>query len=337
MGDVTPPRCILPGQTLFVTCRAVSRQFRLLPTSEVRKLVLYALAVYLGDDRYAGRILLHEFCFLSNHYHLLLTDLGGVLPDFMRDVNSLISRSLNAHRGTTGTNFEKGYNAVLVTDPERALEHAVYTLANPCAANLVVRARQWGGATSVELAYGEPLLVERPAMGIWKYKGDDAPPRPKRRRRAPMDSTRAAHQTGRSTLPEHVELVLTRPNVRTDLSDTELRAHVLRRLHQRELDLKYDRRRRGHGVLGMKGVLRQKWHESPASREDLFGSEPVASGRSKWALAEAKQRRQEFLAAYAQALAAYRAGDHDVEFPPGTWLMVRRYRAKCAPPPAPPG
>ncbi len=332
MADVTPPRCILPGQTLFVSCRAVSRQFRLLPTAAVRKLVLYALGVYLSDDRYAGRVLLHEFCFLSNHYHLLLTDLGGVLPDFMRDVNSLISRSLNAHRGTTGTNFEKGYNAVLVTDPE----HAVYTLANPAAAHLVVRARQWGGATSVGMDYGEGLAVTRPAVGIWKHTDDDAPPRPRRRRKTSMDPTRAAH-AGRSTLPERVELVLTRPDVRADLTDAELRAHILRRLHQRELELKDERRRRGHGVLGMRGVLRQKWHESPGSREDLFGSEPVASGRSKWAVAEAKQRRQEFLAAYAQALAAYRAGDHDVEFPPGTWLMVQRYRAKCAPPPFPPG
>ncbi|MEO0322780.1 MAG: hypothetical protein AAF447_07470, partial [Myxococcota bacterium] len=36
---------------------------------------------------------------------------------------------------------------------------------------------------------------------------------------------------------------------------------------------------------------------------------------------------------YDQSLARWRAGDHDVEWPAGTWAMVRFHGARAVPPP----
>ena len=100
----TPPRQVKKSTTYFVTCRCVSRTFRLVPTDKVTKLVEYCLALCA----FLTGIRLHAYCFMSNHYHLVLTDVRGLLPDFMMRLNALLSRNLNAIRGWNGTNFEKG-------------------------------------------------------------------------------------------------------------------------------------------------------------------------------------------------------------------------------------
>ena len=48
-------------------------------------------------------IVVCAYAIMSNHYHLLGTDIGQCLPDFVRDLNSLLSRQLNAMRGIKGT------------------------------------------------------------------------------------------------------------------------------------------------------------------------------------------------------------------------------------------
>ena len=91
---VTPPRYIVEDQLVFVTCGAVGRSFRFLPVEAVVRFLWFALAATV---RKYG-IAVHEVFFLSNHFHIVLTDVDGCLPDFMRDLNSLVSRGLNALR-----------------------------------------------------------------------------------------------------------------------------------------------------------------------------------------------------------------------------------------------
>jgi REP element-mobilizing transposase RayT len=323
MPRVTPPRYIIKGQTLFVTLRAVGRSFRFLPTRAVNEIIRYALAV--TAEQYG--IALHEFKFMSNHGHILLTDVEGRLPDFMRDLNSLISRQLNAHRGHRGTNIEKGYNAVAPQDDEKVLDHAVYTLANACSAHLVKRTRHWKGVSSFGMKYGEVVLVPRPKVGMWKHEDADRQDTP--RRKHGQNPNRAGRRC-RSKLPEQAKLVLVRPNVMEHLSDDELRAQILERLDARERELIQERKRTGKKVMGMKAVLAQDWQSSPRSKEDLFRTTPSFSGRSKWARIEAAQRRRTFLERHAQARTAFNAGTRDVEFPYGTWLMRRRHNVRCA-------
>ena len=342
---MTPPRYIVEDQLVFVTCGAVGRSFRFLPTAAVVQLLWFVLAVVV---RKYG-IAVHDVMWLSNHYHLVLTDVHGNLPDFMRELNSLVSRGLNALRGSTGSSIEKGYNVVTPADDERVVEHCVYSLLNACAAHLVERVRQWMGVSSFALDYGTPVSFERPKTGLWKH-ADRTGRTGTRGRRTSAGRERFR---GRTKMPERVEFELVRPPIHPDLSDDELRALIRHRVETGELALIRERAETGRSVLGMKRVLRQSWSDTPSTSRILFETAPRVSGQSKWARIEALGRRLDFEAEYAAARdkmivlldAAGRAtrsfaarlrelaGIGDVVFPYGTYLMRRRFALCCAPEP----
>jgi hypothetical protein len=258
---------------------------------------------------------------MSNHFHVQLTDVEGRLPEFVGFVNSLLARSLNAMVGTSGTVFEKHYNIVAATDPDEVLEQAAYALANPCEADLVRHSRDWGGFSSRRMRYGKKSTFERPKLGLWKSAGRelDVTKSNKRKKWTGRSPGRAARSGGRSKLPETASLTLVRPDVYPELSDAALRAEVFRRL-----------KRRKKGVLGMDRVLAQKWWHSPRGTEDLMQTKPTVAGGTKWARREALGRRKEFEEQHRRARAAFRAGQLDVEWPYGTWLMCVRHGLRCA-------
>jgi hypothetical protein len=333
---VTRPRFIIPGQLLFVTARCVGRTFRFTPTKTVRSILWYCLAAML--QQYEGRIQMHEFEFMSNHYHFLLTDVAGCLPQFMCDLDSLLARALNAHRGVSGACIEKGYNAVAVQDDEKVLQHAVYTLANACSAHLVRRTKHWEGPSSLKYRYGQRIEVERPKAGLWAYDDeDDRKKRKRRKREKPMNAERARRRKP-SKLPEVARFELVRPPVYQKLDDATLRDEVFTRLDERELALIEERREKDFDVIGMKKILAQNWWDFPRSREDKLGTTPTVSSSTKWPRIEALAARKAFVEAYRAALEAYREAMKaglvpDVVFPHGTWKMRVLHHVRCHPAP----
>ena len=331
---MTPPRRIIKGATLFITFRAVGRSFRFLPTKEVRQIIEYTLAATL--ESYANLIHMHEYVFLSNHGHFLLTDVAGVLPNFMRDLNSLISRNLNASRGHRGANFEDGYNIVRpLPDREgsmddKIIEHAVYTLANAPSAHLVARARHWKGPSSSKLPYNKTILVSRPNYGTWKYLGEQSKDSIHRNPSHKRRKEKKRLQYSGTKFPEVARFKLVRPPIRQEMSDGELRHEILRQLNERELELIFERSKNGRTVMGMKLVLKQNWQLSPRNKEDMFSTIPSVSGRSKWARIEALQHLGAFLQDYRRALQSFIRHELDICFPHGTWLMRIRYATPCA-------
>ena len=322
-GCVTPPREIHPNTMCFLTVRAVNRSFRFVPNARVTATIRFCLAVAL--EKFSGKIAAHEFLFMSNHFHLVITDITGSGPAFSEFLDSLLSRALNSIRGISGTNIEKGYNRVVVHEDEKLVDHCVYTLTNPCKANLVARSRRWKGASSLDLEYGVPISVERPKFGLWAGKLAHA------ERKASQRSKRAEY-AGRWKTPKSAEFVLSRPAVMTDLSDAELRAHIRRRVDATELELMRERKQKNWRVLGWKRVVAQHFLDIPRP-EEQFGMSPNFSG-SFWARVETAQRRSIFIAAYYAAIEAFRTGDLETKFPIGTWLMKRRFGLACCPIPS---
>ena len=147
-----------------MTVRAIGRSCRFVPNKQVRDSVEFALKATVA--KFEGKIELHEYQFLSNHYHLLGTDVGGLLPKFMCEFNAQVSRQLNALRGIRGSNVEKDYNLCVVDmkTGRRAFEHAVYILTNAVSAHLVERSAQWLGPNSYGLEYGEEEVLGRPGL-----------------------------------------------------------------------------------------------------------------------------------------------------------------------------
>ncbi len=316
---VTPPRQIHPGQFCFVTVRAVNRCYRFAPTPRALEIIWYCFARTL--EKYRGRVAAHEFLWMSNHYHLVLTDLEGCLPRFMEELNSLLARALNALHGIFGTAIEKGYNLVAVMGENKLLEHCAYTLANPCSANLVKRSHHWKGVSSRSLEYGTKIEIKRPTSGLWATQCRHTD------RDASRTSKRARHG-GRSKLPESVELVLTRPAIMPELSDIELRRHIRELLHERENAATRDRKNRGIQAMGWTAARRVDIRSCPQA-EERFGTNPSYSADTKAARISAWQRRREFLARYYSALDRFMRGEWGIEFPVGTWLMRVRYGVPC--------
>jgi len=318
---VTPPRQIHPGQFCFVTVRAVNRCYRFAPTPKVLEVIWYCFARTL--EKYRGRIAAHEFLWMSNHYHLVLTDLDACLPRFMEELNSLLARALNAVHGTFGTAIEKGYSLVAVTGDNKLLEHCVYTLANPCSAHLVKRSHHWKSVSSRSLDYETKIEVKRPGFGLWGGSCQHVG-------RAASQASKRARHGGRSKLPKSVEFVLTRPAIMPELSDSELRRYIRELLHERELAAARGRKQQGLKVMGWVAARRVDIRSCPRA-EERFGTNPSYSADTKAGRISAWKRRRDFLKRYYFALSRFLGGDWKVEFPPGTWLMRVRYGARCCP------
>lgn len=318
---VTPPRQIHPNQRCFVTVRAVNRTFRFAPTPRALEIIRFCLAFTLS--KYRGRISLHEFLWMSNHFHLVLTDQAACLPRFMEELDSLLARALNALHGTFGTAIEKGYNLVVIETDDRLVEHCVYTLANPCRAHLVERSHHWKGVSSRRLEYGRAIRVKRPEGSLWSRPRRHAEPSPS------QEPKRARHR-GRSRLPTEVELVLERPPIMLSLSDAELRRHILRQLHEREAAIIKERGGRGR-VMGWNAATRVDPRSAPEQLEQRFGTTPSYSASTSRARIDAWRRRRHFLEKYYDALRRFLAGEWSAEFPAGTWLMKVRFGVTCCP------
>ena len=295
---MTPARQILRGACYLITRRCSERRFFLKPSRRTEAIFPYALAVCA--KRY--RIELHAFCVLSNHYHLVLTDTCGRLPDFQRDLDSLVARATNSALGRWDAFWESdSYSAVELVTPAAVHEKLVYLLANPVAAGLVRHARQWPGHWSDPRRIGAPpVTIERP-KGFFDEKGQ---------------------------MPASVELQLTSPPGFE--SDPTFVERLLESLREAEEAAAAQLANQGRSFLGVARILAQSFFARPAPGEPRRALSPRVACRNKWKRIEALQRLVQFRSAYREALDAWRTGVRDVLFPPGTWQMRILHAAPCA-------
>jgi len=298
---VSYPRQILPGATYLITRRCTQRQFLLRPCSRTNDILLYCLAraaALYGVE-------LHAYCFLSNHYHLVLTDPRARLPEFMRYLNEHTARALNALHGRWEALWASGtYSAVRLATLDDVVEKVAYTLANPVAAGLVERGERWPGLWSHPRNVGRAaVIVGRPEGGFFRPNGPT---------------------------PEYCELALVLPSAAETLQGYVEAVQVALRHH--EDAAVRDARGRSHRFLGRSGVLAQCPTDSPSVPEPRRDLNPRVAARDRWRRIEALTRLRSFVDAYRTAREALLAGLANVLFPTGTyWLRVYQ-RVACAPP-----
>jgi REP element-mobilizing transposase RayT len=295
---MTAPRQILEGATYLVTRRCSERRFFLRPSRHVNEVFLYVLAV--AADRYG--ILVHAYCVLSNHYHLIVTDPDARLPEFHRYLDGLVARAMNCALGRWESFWDPdSYSAVRLETPADILEKMVYVLANPIAAGLVRLGSEWPGLwSSPELIGSDPIDARRPKEFFRK----DGP------------------------TPASATLQLRRPPGFDD--DAALAETLRERLAHAEQRAASDLERDGRVALGCVRVLAQRPDARPAPGEPRRGLSPRIACRNKWRRIEALLRMKEFGSAYRKALDAWRGGTRNVTFPHGTWLMRVQHAALCA-------
>ena len=294
---MTLPRRVLPNTTYLITRRCLGRRFLLRPDRALNALVESCLA--LGAERYGVEV--HGLCVMSNHYHLTLTDVHGVLPDFMGWLNSQLAKRIKRLRRWDEVVWEPNvhYSAVELEGKAEVLDKVAYTMLNPVSAGLVHQPEDWPGVVStIKTLHRGELRVKRPKRG---FKGE---------------------------YPATLTLRLTPPAC---FSEAGPYLDALQKLvHSRLKTLHAQRAKEGRRALGRKAVLHTRTTARPSSRKERFGRSPTFSALTRRAWRRAVERLREFRAAYRHAYEAWRSGEPDVEFPAGTWWVVRCANAAVA-------
>ena len=290
------PRRILPGTTYLVTRRCTHRQFLLTPTTR-RHVQAFRYCLAYAANRTG--VLIHAVIVMGNHYHLVVTDVHGVLPVFTECLNKLVAKCMNAMRGRW-ENFwaSEPVSCVRLLDDEAIIDKIAYTLCNPVLAGLVSRGDQWPG-----LRLGRPgsYAVRRPRT-FFRENGQ---------------------------MPESLELELIAPPL-AERSAREAQRRVDRAVAECELAARDRVRAAGRQFLGRRAVINQDPFASPHTREARRNLAPQVASRNKWLRIETLLQCADFARQYAEALKAWCQEQRTAIFPAGTYLMRVRHRVRCA-------
>ena len=303
------PRQLFRGTTYLVTRRCTQRKLLLIPSRARNQVLLYCMIH--ASNLY--NIQIHAYAFLSNHYHMVLTDPLCNLPHFQGWLNKFSAKCLNAMHGRWENLWATGsYSAVrlreelpdIPPDPysEDILDKIVYTLTNPVAAGLVDRGYKWPGLWSPpSLMSSGYIEAKRP--DFFRYNGD---------------------------LPEKVRTKLTPPPGFTQTPE-EITNLVLGKVREKEEEIQEAFKAQGRSFMGEKRIIAQKPEFVPTNLEPRRELNPRVACKDKWKRIEILQRLKEFLKEYRAAFTRFCNGESDVPFPPGTYKMRKLYNVKLRP------
>lgn len=133
-----PLRPQFPGALYHVTSRGDRRALIFLDDTD-RAFWMQALA----DVCARFHCVVHSYCQMGNHFHLLIETQEPNLSEGMRQLNGTYSQYFNRRHDLVGHVFQGRYQSILVQEESYLLELARYIVLNPVRANLVARAEDW--------------------------------------------------------------------------------------------------------------------------------------------------------------------------------------------------
>ena len=126
--------------------------------------------IYLEDEDYAGFLeclcsvakrfnwILHAYCLMSNHYHLLIETPEGNLSRGMRQLNGVYTQQFNRRHNRVGHILQGRYKAIVVDKNNYLLELCRYIVLNPVRAGMVRGPKEWRWSSYKETAgYGKGI------------------------------------------------------------------------------------------------------------------------------------------------------------------------------------
>jgi putative transposase len=133
-----PLRLEFPGALYHVTARGDRRGA--IYCDDVDRIVwLKLLEIACAQFNF----IVHAFCQMENHYHLLVETIDGDLSGGMRQLNGAYSQQFNRRHGLVGHVFQGRYKAILVQKESYLLELSRYIVLNPIRANMVTSLDDW--------------------------------------------------------------------------------------------------------------------------------------------------------------------------------------------------
>lgn len=289
-----------------ITLRCAGRKL-LMATGNQPELIREIFGYLLGRaaDKYGVRV--HACTQLSDHMHLDITDVRGVLPSFKGFLHSLIARAINQVRGRGGDFWERAGSCDTVRDnDEQAIRDLVYTDTNAVKHGLVKWPELWPGFTTAGWAFGETRVFARPKIALFDVE--------------------SGHW------PDQVSLTRAKPPCLSGHTDAEatqlLRDRVRMYALAKQAEMKQQKRRFKQPLK----LAKVKWWKSAISDEKRFAVAPKVASSCRWRRLEMLQRDREWERQYAEAYEELQQGNRAAVFPHGTWLMRVRSKVNVAAP-----
>jgi len=150
-------------------------------------------AIYLSDDDRQDWLLVlgqvckrfnwvvHAWCQMTNHYHLLIETPEGNLSAGMRQLNGVFTQNFNRRHARVGHVFQGRYKAILVDRDAYLLELARYIVLNPVRAGMVAQAPDWPWSSCCAMLGQAPApawlnvskllmaFAEQPELAVARY------------------------------------------------------------------------------------------------------------------------------------------------------------------------
>ncbi len=291
------PRRVVPGATYLLTRRVYQRTFRLRPEPRTNAIFEYCL----GYAAALTGVQVHAFVVMSNHHHLVVTDVMGRLPEFAREFHRLTAKALNATQGQWENLWSaESYSAVRLPARGDVLDKIAYVVANPVAAGLVDRPGRWPGV--LHWKPGTRRETKRPDVYFDPNGG----------------------------MPKYVEFAIVPPPYVHDEDAWEQSLSVAAATHvehaRREVE------RQGLRFLGAAAVRKKSFSKRATRYEEKRRINPVVAARNISIRVAFISIEQAFRSAYREALRAWCGGDRSQKFPAGTWRMRVLYGVAVEPP-----
>ncbi len=147
------PRIQFPGATYHVTTRGVRKA----PIfTDTRDRLRFGQLLTGVVDRFDWRC--HAYCWMTNHFHLLVETPNGDISSGMQRLNGMYAQWFNWRHGFEGHLFDRRFGSVLVEDESHLLELTRYIVLNPVRAAACEHPGEWRWSS-----YSETLGVRDPA------------------------------------------------------------------------------------------------------------------------------------------------------------------------------
>ena len=87
--------------------------------------------------------MIHTYCMMDNHYHLLVETVDGILSKGMRHLNCLYTQSFNRRHDRVGHIFQGRFKSILINRESHLLELCRYVVLNPVRARMAKQIDQY--------------------------------------------------------------------------------------------------------------------------------------------------------------------------------------------------
>lgn len=156
-----------PGAIYHAMARGVARM-PVFDDDQDRLCLLHQIEVLIET----GALLVHAFCLMLNHIHLLCETPFGGMSRWMQQILGNYGRIFNDRHSRSGHLWQGRYRAILVQEGEYLLDCSQYIHLNPCRAKIVNSPEDYEWSSYRSYCAGSPIVPWVCTQRILSYFGE---------------------------------------------------------------------------------------------------------------------------------------------------------------------